>query len=322
MFDLKVGFTCNNNCIHCVVGSKRGTRDFTTDEIREIIQKDVHEGEEVVLTGGEPTIRHDFINLVHYLNDRGHRVHIQTNGTGFADPRLAEEFSRCDGEVLLAIHSYREDIHNQIVRTRSDQRNMFQLTMQGFENLHTYGVKTETQTVLSSLSIPTLYDTYSFIQKRWPGIYMHMTYPHCMGEAEVNHDIVSVRYSEFRDVIQRCARDYGRWLLVEAIPLCYLYPYQKDIEYIFDLNILSESEERRGVDGSMRGKESHLLDSNGVMKDYNVADRESKRKAPLCRNCVFDSVCPGVWKEYIEYFRTRLDLYPVTKEMVENGTSL
>lgn len=315
MFDLKMGFTCNNNCVHCVVGAKRWAKDFTTDEIKAIIDKDAVGDDGIVFTGGEPTIRKDFVELVKYANAHGHWVHIQTNGTGFADEDMVEELEGCDIQVLLAIHSCKREVHNKIVRTKSDTRDMYSLTMQGFHNLIKHHIPMETQTVLSSWSIPTLYATYKFIQEEAPGVLMHLTYPHCMGEAKKNHDIVAVRYSDFKDILQRCLRDFHEYLLVEAVPFCYLFPWQDKMNYNFDANILTGGTWRHGIDKA--NANTSLTNDEGLMPDYNLADIMSKRKAPLCKDCVFDSVCPGVWKEYIEYFHDRLDLFPITKEEFE-----
>ena len=47
-------------------------------------------------------------------------------------------------------------------------------------------------------------------------------------------------------------------------------------------------------------------------KDYNALDIQDRRKLPTCKKCIFDSKCPGVWKEYVEFFADDLDLTPIT----------
>ena len=64
MFDLKVGFTCNNKCLHCVVEDKKDTKDLTLEEIKHIVDNNVAENDTVVLTGGEVSIRKDFYEIV------------------------------------------------------------------------------------------------------------------------------------------------------------------------------------------------------------------------------------------------------------------
>ena len=50
------------------------------------------------------------------------------------------------------------------------------------------------------------------------------------------------------------------------------------------------------------------------IKDYDFLDIKEKRKAPKCKECMFNNCCIGVWKEYIEQFKNCLDLYPIKKE--------
>ena len=58
MFDLKLGFKCNNNCKHCVVADKRFCRDTSFEEIVAYLRK-LPEGSTVQITGGEPSIYKD-----------------------------------------------------------------------------------------------------------------------------------------------------------------------------------------------------------------------------------------------------------------------
>ena len=55
-FDLKVGFSCNNDCIHCVITDKKDTKDLTTEEIKKVIDT-IPTDTMVGFTGGEFFIR-------------------------------------------------------------------------------------------------------------------------------------------------------------------------------------------------------------------------------------------------------------------------
>ena len=89
--DIKVGYSCNNNCVHCVVTDHRDiikrtqkTIDRTFDECkREIFVAKENGAEEIVLTGGEASIRDDFLDILTILHDKGLRVNLQTNGRVF-----------------------------------------------------------------------------------------------------------------------------------------------------------------------------------------------------------------------------------------------
>ena len=75
--DIKVGYSCNNDCIHCVIAGKRRDiirsskkPDRTTEEVFEEIRQAKKNGvSRVVLTGGEITIRSDVFDIVRFAKD-------------------------------------------------------------------------------------------------------------------------------------------------------------------------------------------------------------------------------------------------------------
>lgn len=326
MYDFKVGFTCNNDCIHCVVADKRKLfpEDFTTDQLKEIIMTKVLPlGEDaVILTGGEITIRKDFVEIVKFINSKGLKIVLQTNGTGLADENVVKEIAPFITNVLVAIHSCYENIHNLIVDDKTNT--MYKKTIQGIRNLKKYEIPFETQTVISSLNFYTLYDTYKFIQENWPGTLMCLTYPHAYGNAALYKEAVCMKFSHMKPELHRILKDFGKFLATEAIPLCYLYPYEKTISYISDEFILRDyfTARRKGLDPSNRllGND-HLIDPDGFSKNYSENDLLSRKKGPLCVECSFNNKCPGVWKEYVEMYKHSLDLFPI-KVPVKFGTAV
>ncbi len=309
-FDLKVGFTCNNNCVHCVIADKKKIFeqvDLTTEEIEDIIVNKVPKGATVNITGGEATIRKDFEHIINFIYEKGFRITLQTNGTGLADEELVKRIGNKIDHVLLAIHSFDEETHNKIVNDSTGS--MYKKTMKAFNNFIKFGVKFATQTVISSYNINNLFDTYTNIQKLVPGIIMHMTYPHLMGNAWKNHDIVAPKYSSIRKQLTKCFKYFAPYIYVEAVPFCYIYPYQQNIAYNYDLRCF-ERGKSMGVDPSLPSDNNHYV-KNGIMQDYDAANYNDRLKGPRCKECIFDYTCPGVWKEYIDLYKNELDLYPI-----------
>lgn len=298
VFDLKIGFKCNNNCKHCVVADKRSTRDIPLEEITDIINQ-ISNAYAVQITGGEPTIYSYLPEILQACKKRNLCTVIQTNGTGFADLSFLKECAPNLDHVHIAIHSCIPEIHDNIVQSSG----MWDKTIKGLDNLISEKVFFTTQTVLSKYNIDSLYDTFCFIQEKKPETVMSMTYPHLMGNAYSNREDVAFRYSDYREEIQRVLKDFHKVLFTEAIPYCYLHPYaQKVMSQEKDLITLNFN--RVGIDKS----------SKNAYKDYNDLNLKDHRKAPKCKECIYNPYCIGVWKEYIEVFRKKLDLYPVTVE--------
>lgn len=313
-FDLKVGFKCNNDCVHCVITDKKDTEDLTTQEIKNAIDN-LDENHIVGFTGGEATIRDDFLELLRYAKESGHDTSLQTNGSMLHDDEFAKEASKYLDTCLIAIHSHIPEIHNSIVRCR-EQLQMYERTIGGFKNLIKYGVNTRTQTVISRLNVKDLPETYDFIQSVSPGIYMNLTFPHPNGAALRNANIVVPRYSEIKPYIQKILSKWARYLSVEAIPMCYLYPYHNDVDYYLDGDIMKEGlKVQTGLDPANKS-DGEFFDENGIIEDYNLANRSERRKGPFCKYCSFKDRCPGVWKEYIMIHGRHLDLFPIVKKDV------
>jgi len=311
-FDLKVGFSCNNDCIHCVVTDKRDTKDSSTEEIKAIIDN-IPKDTIVGFTGGEPTIRKDFIELLKYCKEKGHKTALQTNGVKFENYEFAYEVSLYLDSVLIAIHSHDQRIHDSIVGGVG----MFNSTIKGFKNIIKIGIDCNTQTVMSSLNIGQLLKTYDFIQSIAPGMRMNLTYPHLNGSAWENRYSVSLRYSDIKDIIQSILQKYHFLLNVEAIPKCYLYPYQDSI-YNFDSLLLDKNsgEKRSGMDPANRNTE--FFNEKGIIEDYSVSQLAERIKGPRCEECIFNDSCAGVWKEYAEMYKNSFDLYPVVMPNNDN----
>ncbi len=296
-FDLKIGFRCNNDCRHCVVADKRCTKDLSLDEILSIVDT-IPNNYAVQLTGGEPTIYPFLPEILYACKCKGLFTIVQTNGTGFSNIDFLKDCSPNLDQVHIAIHSCVPEIHDNIVRSKG----MWDKTIKGLDNLISEKVYFTTQTVLSNYNIESLYDTFCFIQDKKPGTMMSMTYPHLMGNAYRYKEDVAFRYSDHRDAIQKTLERFHDVVFTEAIPYCYLHPYVEDV-VSQEKDLITPEFSRIGIDKS----------DGDNCKDYNDLNIQDHRKAPRCKECIYNQYCIGVWKEYIELFKNRLDLYPITE---------
>ena len=299
-FDLKLGFKCNNNCLHCVVANKRNTIDLTNEELYNIIKNIPEEHDPwVQITGGEPSIYKNLPYILELCKKQNLKTIIQTNGTGFSDLNFLKTCAPYIDDIHIAIHSCYPEIHDSIVGTTG----MWEKTMQGLDNIISENLCFTTQTVLSKRNIDSLYDTFSFIQSKKPGTYMSMTYPHLNGNALKNIESVSFRYIDKKDIIQKVLKKYHKLIFSESIPYCHLHPYAHKVESL-ERDIYNNYP-KIGID---------CADGKDLIKNYNALYIEQHVKIPSCKECVYDPVCIGVWKEYVEYHKDELDLYPIKVE--------
>ncbi|MBO3832321.1 MAG: radical SAM protein [Candidatus Brockarchaeota archaeon] len=89
-------FECPNNCIYCYLDKTLRRRHFdelTTDEWQEVFRKCEGKVPRLILSGGEPTIRSDFMKIFKSSLELGgfKEVVILTNGIGINEPRSIRE---------------------------------------------------------------------------------------------------------------------------------------------------------------------------------------------------------------------------------------
>ena len=300
-YDLKIGFACNNNCVHCVIADKAPSGDLSLEQLKFIIDKDIKQNEQVVVTGGEPTLRKDFIDILKYLKEtKNANIVLQTNGRGLSNLEIAKESMKYVDYYLIAIHSHNKFIHEAI----TDRKGSFDDTINGVKNLQRNlipNVQVYSQTVLSKLNVDNLIKTYDFIFNL--GIRkMNMTFPHPMGSAMKNFQVVVPKYETIKKSIQKCFEKYGQYIHTEAIPLCYIHPYVDRVYY---------SEKQRGSDFERRGHD-HSIKSSSI-ENYNELILSEYRKIESCNECVYNDRCIGVWKEYHDAYKNEIDLFPIKK---------
>lgn len=101
-------FRCNLDCIHCYASSERvrtcGAKELTYNQVCGIADQLAEEGTLfLLLTGGEPTFRSDFLEIYEYLARKGFLITIFTNGTLITDHVLCtiEKYPPMVVEVTL-----------------------------------------------------------------------------------------------------------------------------------------------------------------------------------------------------------------------------
>jgi len=84
---LELTYRCNLNCIHCYCkGSEDPEKELTTSQFKRVLDELQAEGcFFLTLTGGEPLLRKDFLDLYSYAKSKGFIISIFTNGQGLSE---------------------------------------------------------------------------------------------------------------------------------------------------------------------------------------------------------------------------------------------
>ncbi len=297
--DIKFGYSCNNNCIHCVIAghkerilNEKKPIDRTTDEIKEHLLDAKKKGaSSVVFTGGEVTIRPDFLELLKFAKTEGMNVGLQTNGRSFC----VKDFAGKTLEIVpnmhfeVALHSNRKDAHDKITRVKGS----FEQTVAGIKNLIDCGAKSVNfKVVISRLNFKDLEKIVELAYNL--GVNgVDIAFPHGMGNARKYWFDLVPKYTEIHPYVVDAAsfgKDKGINVSFEAIPFCFLKCFENCAS---EINFLEHY---------MDGTTTELRQVDDPAMNWQEERLRIKSKPPQCKECRYFYVCEGVWREYIELY--------------------
>jgi len=295
--DIKLGYSCNNDCIHCVIADNRkrcdalGYReDLTTAEYCDELRDSRARGcDEVVFTGGEPTLRNDLPHLVLCAARLGFSIDLQTNGRKMHSRQYADSLCGIsDISFLIALHGHTAPIHDAITRVQGS----FNETVKAIGNLMERSARVVGKIVVSRLNAGCLAEVCRLYSELGVSEIM-IAFPHALGNARRFFSQVVPTYSStvdsLREAIEFCV-SANVVIKTEAYPLCFMQGLERHVSELFypDEPLLLKQ----------HGSENEAI-------DWSVARLENKAKFSQCSRCRYDQICEGPWAEYPERFGSK-----------------
>ena len=283
--DIKTGFLCNNNCRFCVQADNKCKGNRCFNEIKKDLEECRDKCDGVVLTGGEVTIRKDFLDIVRLAKDLNYKfIQIQTNGRMFASLDLCKKTIKAGAnEFSPALHGYCAEQHDHLTRAEGS----FKQTVKGIKNLKSLGANVITNTVVVKPNYKNCPEIARLLVKLDVDQFQ-FAFVHPMGNAWKNFDNIVPYISLATPYIHQGLQigiDAGKRVMAEAIPYCLMECYE---DYVSEKSI---------PDTIIRGKPHQNTD------DFTTQRQTlGKSKFAQCNGCMFDSVCEGVWREYSEKY--------------------
>lgn len=128
---------CNLSCIHCgVSANERKFSEVSLTDFQKIIPQLKNIGVEyITLSGGEPLLRKDILDIINMLKDNSFKVGIVTNGT-FIDKLKVLPKKNIPDAISISIDGLEKN-HSFIRKSKSN----FNQTIQGIKTAKELGVK-------------------------------------------------------------------------------------------------------------------------------------------------------------------------------------
>jgi AdoMet-dependent heme synthase len=217
-------YRCNLACEHCYLDAGGaplvGTENFAdrselgTEECFRVIDEIAAFAPEclTILTGGEPLLRRDILEIVRRAADRELWVVVGTNGVSITENvarRLAEAGAR---GLSLSLDALDPDRHDRFRKVRGAWRN----TVEGAEILNRTGLPFIVQTTAGSHNFGELEAIADFAHDRLAAKVWNLYFLVPTGRGQFVSDITPAQYDEVLASLYRIQRKYDRRMLVNA----------------------------------------------------------------------------------------------------------
>lgn len=285
-----MGYQCNNSCLFCATGTVG--KGLSTAEIINFIDANLCEGGHVLFTGGEPTIRSDFAEVVKYTKDTYNaRISILTNSTMFADSKFADDVCPYIDTAQCSFYAHDLALHDYVVQNPGS----YVKAVAGIRALIDHDVHVNVRTLVNLRQtfryLPVITETvrelFGVNQIWYSGLDI-------CGNVLKNPDIV-VRLSVAEYYLEKAietARDLRMNVHLMFYPLCLLTPMHRSMVQPVHM---------------MDTIKSYISDECKHTADHGYDFAFGKR----CAKCARQQTCPGVWSKYLEKYGER-ELSPIS----------
>ena len=217
-------YRCNLACEHCYLDaggtplvrteSFADRSELGTEECFEVIDQLAAFAPEclTILTGGEPLLRRDILEIVKRAAERGLWVVVGTNGVRISEnvaQRLAEAGAR---GLSLSLDALDPDRHDAFRRVRGAWRN----TVEGAGILHRTGLPFIVQTTAGSHNLDELEAIANFAHERLAARVWNLYFLVPTGRGQFVSDMSPAQYDEVLASLYRIQRTFSGRMLVNA----------------------------------------------------------------------------------------------------------
>lgn len=276
---------CNQDCPFCSAPEFREPSAEAVSAMLDFVS-DRLPGSNVALTGGEPTLRPSFFEVLRYALDRPGigSVQVQTNAVGFATEERVRQVPSSDKlNFFVSLHAVDAAVYDRCTGSRGQ----LPRALQGIRNLLAAGHRLTLNTVVCAPNVAHLRDMVAALPGLLPGAsvpMLHYSIVMCFPHRPDGPEFL-VRYSELVPALAAAVAEAER----QGIPV---EPLVSSTHASLPLCL---------VDQEARQESRHrpvLSESETGYEDFS----KSWVKAASCRTCRFARHCLGVPVPYARRF--------------------
>jgi organic radical activating enzyme len=322
---LYTGFACNANCVFCYYAQTKDKTWFPIGELRKkiITYRDLYRNKEVDITGGEPTIYPDIVELLKFCRAMGIKPTIITNGIATADKEYLEKLKDAGlAELLVSV----QGIGNKMDELTKVPGH-YEKAMLTLDNCKELEIPFRTNTVVNKSNYQDLPELGKILCEKCSNVVNFIIfnpYYEWSHDKDIDfqekHSVMSPFISKAIDVVE----GFGKECNVRYYPFCMLPERQRHnimnwMQLSYDRNEwdfgswYGWTDELR-LDLLVESGTRNVFSTNRYDNLYNMfavrIRRDLNYKPSTCYSCFAKDICDGLNKQYYRRYG-QVELEPI-----------
>jgi len=222
---LVTDYNCNNVCISCAKKTEEKGRLSFEQIIEKINIIKPSEKDYIEISGGEPTLREDIIDICKYIKSNyDTNLIILSNGRRFKDKSFSKQIKKTGIDRVMTTF-YSPDAHTHDLITGKE--GSFSDSIQGLKNLEDISVDISIKTVILKQNYQQLPEFVSFVSDNFPAAWMSLHGLIMRGRAYDNREQIAIRYKDIKPYVEKSldiAIEKNKNLGIAILPSCVVDP--------------------------------------------------------------------------------------------------
>lgn len=283
---LQITKDCNQDCVYCC--RDRSVKDKSLEDIKKEILSLSCGVEQIIITGGEPSLKKDLPDVIRFAKNKIPKVHLQSNGIFLHDLEYCKKIVQSGVDsVLIALPSIDKELCEKIAQTKG----IFEKKILAIRNLSRFkNIDVGVVFVVNKKNHKEFPEYVKFISRISRDIYVQITYMIRFTDDLKKMKSLAARYSDFRPYLDeglRICKEKNMQFRIDGFPLCFVQDYLDNVSDLITrkYNFVED----------FIGSERKEYDSEHYVGKEHV-------KAEECSHCKLNSVCKGVYEYYSKVY--------------------